>query len=194
MTRRPITRREAIRAAGLLTAALAAVLWSGQAPARSGGGIDLPRRIAEAAATGKRFAVVWEQKGCPYCRRMDDQYLSDPRISGWISSHFVLVVLDLHGTRMVTDFDGSRQSESRLGQKYAIHVTPTIQFLPKDPAAVAGRSGPDIESARMPGLLEADDFLSMFQWVAEGQREDFAAFARRRAHPQPALPHPGGGP
>ncbi len=176
-----MTPRQAIRAGGLLTAAVALALSAGAVAAVDGAAVDLPGRLGDAAAAGKRFAVVWEQTGCPYCRRMHDSYLADPKVSGWINDHFVMVDLDLHGARMVIDFDGSRQTESRLAQKYVIRLTPTIQFFPKDPAAVAGRTGPDIETARMPGLLGPEDFLAMFQWVVQGQGEDFASFTRRRS-------------
>ena len=145
------------------------------------GPVDLRNSIAAAAAAGKRFAVVWEQSGCSYCREMETAYFPNPRIGGWIYRHFAIVTLDLHGSRAITDFDGSVHPESALARKYAVHLTPTIQFFPKDPKDVAGRSGPDIEVERMPGLLEAKDFLAMFQWVADGHGEDFGTFSRRQA-------------
>jgi hypothetical protein len=30
--------------------------------------LELSDDLAEAAGKGKNFAVIWEQKGCPYCR------------------------------------------------------------------------------------------------------------------------------
>lgn len=130
---------------------------------------DLRDDAADAAAAGKRFAVVWEQKGCSYCRRLHTQVLADPAISGWIKAHYALLQLDLHGGRVMTDFDGERLSEAALARKYAIHTTPTVQFFPKDPKTILGRSGPAIEVARMPGLLQPADFLDMFRSVAAGK-------------------------
>jgi thioredoxin-related protein len=131
---------------------------------------DLRDDHADAAAQGKRFAVVWEQKGCSYCRQMHTRHLADPAIAGWIKDHYALEQLDVHGGRIITDFDGERLSEAALARKYGIRTTPTIQFFPKDPKAILGRSGAAIEVVRMPGLLPPADFLDVFRSVVAWNR------------------------
>jgi hypothetical protein len=37
--------------------------------------LNLREDFAEAKATGKRFAVVFEQRGCPYCAKMNEGLL-----------------------------------------------------------------------------------------------------------------------
>jgi thioredoxin-related protein len=128
--------------------------------------LDLRDDVAEATSGGKHLAVVWEQKGCSYCRQMHERHLADPEIAGYIREHFLVIQLDLHGGRSVTDFDGETLSESQFAKKYAIRLTPTIQFFPQ----IVTGAGAKIEAARMPGLLEPADFLSMFRRVAEGAR------------------------
>ncbi|HEY0837171.1 MAG TPA: thioredoxin family protein [Azospirillum sp.] len=120
---------------------------------------------ADAAAAGKRLAIVWEQKGCIYCRDMHDKHLKDPRIAGFVRQHFAMLQLDLRGDRMVTDFDGQVLSEKELARKHRVNLTPTIQFLPESALDLKGKRVADVEVARMPGLLNPGHFLAMFEFV-----------------------------
>src|SRR5258708_17765599 len=36
-----------------------------------------------------------------------------------------VIALDIHGSRVVTDFDGKQLGEKQLAAKYAVHGTPT---------------------------------------------------------------------
>jgi thioredoxin-related protein len=129
--------------------------------------LDLRDDLADATAQGKRFAVVWEQRGCPYCREMHTVTLQDPEIGGYVRDRFSLVQLNLFGAREVTDFDGEKLPEKALARKWGVKLTPTIMFFPDAPPGGPGKDGKAIEVARMPGLLKPFAFLSMFRFVAE---------------------------
>lgn len=118
--------------------------------------LDLRQDLAEAKAEGKRLAVVFEQRGCPYCREMHEVHLADPTIAGYIRDNFAVLQINLHGAREVTDLDGAVLPENGLARKWKVRFTPTVVFL--------GEAG---EVARMPGLLESEKFAAMFQWVRE---------------------------
>lgn len=136
----------------------------------------------EARAAGKRFAIVWEQKGCPYCRDMHRIHLAAPEITSFVTKNFSVLQLDLRGDRMVTDFDGEVLSEKDMARKYRINLTPTIQFLPMSLDGRKARPA-DIEVARMPGLLKPDHFLAMFEYVHGRHYEklqDFHNFVESR--------------
>jgi thioredoxin-related protein len=120
--------------------------------------LDLRQDVAETQAEGKLFAIVIEQRGCPYCKQMHEVHLADPAIAGYIRENFAMLQLDLHGAREVTDLDGAVLAEKALARKWQVRLTPTILFL---------RGGREV--ARMPGLLEPGLFLAMFQWVREGR-------------------------
>jgi thioredoxin-related protein len=138
--------------------------------------------MGRAAAKGRRFALVWEQKGCSYCRDMNVDYLTRSDIREFIEPRFALLQLNLHGDRTVTDFDGQRLREDRLAAKYGVRLTPTIQFFPADPGRVLGQPGHRGEMARMPGLLTPADFLSMFRYAADtpDADADFSTWSRAR--------------
>lgn len=127
--------------------------------------LDLAEDLGEAAAEGKRFAIIWEQKGCPYCRETHLVNFADPEIQTFVRENFNVLQLDLFGSREVTDFDGEAMEERRLARKYGIAFTPTVQFFPDDPAALEGKRSKDREVARMPGYLRPPHFLSMFKYV-----------------------------
>jgi thioredoxin-related protein len=140
--------------------------------------LDLRDDLAEAAKEGKRFAILWEQRGCPYCIELHRTDFADPRTSAYIKANFVVVELDLLGDRDVTDFDGKVLSEKLLARKWAIRGTPSIQFFPATPVEVAGRSGGVVEIARMPGYYPPETFIAMFRFVRENRTrgEDFRRY------------------
>lgn len=146
--------------------------------------LDLRDDLAEATAGKKRFAIIWEQNGCPYCRDLHVINLGDAKVANWIRERFAVLQLNLWGDREVVDFDGQALPEKELARKYRINFTPTIQFFPESVEEMAGRKGMDAEVARMPGYFRPFHFLSMFEYVydrryAKGQ--DFQRYIMEKA-------------
>lgn len=128
--------------------------------------LDLREDLAEATAEGKRFAIIWELKGCPYCRETHLVNFADPEIREYVRDNFVILQLNLLGAREVTDFDGEVLEERALARKHGIAFTPTVQFFPAEMEATTPPSG-RLEIARMPGYFKPPHFLAMFQYVRE---------------------------
>jgi thioredoxin-related protein len=132
------TRRD-LMLAGLGLPLLAAVARAAPVPSDHGltqdwfleSFLNLPEDLAEASAAGQRFAVVFEQRGCPYCLEMHNDHLARPEIEGFIRPRFRLLALDLHGARPVTDFDGEVLEERALARRWRVTFTPTVVFLPE---------------------------------------------------------------
>ncbi len=127
--------------------------------------LDLQEDLSDAAGKGKRFAVLWEQRGCPYCRELHTVNLARPKIVSYLKANFEILQLDLWGSRAVTDFDGEELEERSLARKWQVNFTPTVSFFPKDPAGTAGKSGRTGEVARMPGYFKPFHFITMFEYV-----------------------------
>lgn len=132
----------------------------------------------EAKDAGKRFAVIWEQKGCPYCREMHAVNFRKKQIAGYVQENFAVLQLNLWGSRKVTDFDGEELEERDLARKWAVNFTPTTVFFGKE--APEGKSGKDIEVARMPGYFKPFHFLSMYEFVKQEryEKQSFQRFLR----------------
>lgn len=140
--------------------------------------MDLQEDLEASTAEGKRFAIIFEQNGCPYCRDMHTINLADPELNAWIRERFNILQLNLWGDREVTDFDGKTMAEKDLASRYAVNFTPTILFFPEDPAAVDGKAGPQVEVARMPGYFRPFHFSAMFEYVWDKRYEKGQPFQR----------------
>ena len=145
--------------------------------------LDLKDDLTEAAADSKGFAVLFEQNGCPYCREMHRVNLANPEIRNYITTNFVVLQLDMWGSRRVTDFDGEELGERELALRWRVTGTPTFVFFPTDPALVNGKSGREAEVWRLLGYWIPFHFLSTFQYVHGGHYKDkhFQRFIQTKA-------------
>lgn len=129
--------------------------------------LDLAEDVATAKEKNRRLAVIWSQKGCIYCKRMAQEHLVDPKIVGYIRKNFDVLHMNLFGSKEITDFDGRKYSEKAYARAYGIRLTPTIQFFPGSAEGLGKKPALKREAARMPGLLEPEQFLAMFRFVQE---------------------------
>lgn len=145
--------------------------------------LDLAEDLDEAAANGKRFAIMWELKGCPYCEETHFVNFADPEINAYVREHFEILQLNYLGSRLVTDFDGEELEERELRQKYGIRFTPTFQFFPESSAEIGDKVGQAAEVARMPGYFKPDHFVTMFRYVNDKayDQQNFRAYLAARA-------------
>lgn len=127
--------------------------------------LDLEEDLEEATGQGKRLVIIWEQRGCPYCKRLHDVNLRIPRLVDYLKKNFAVLQLDLWGDREVTDFDGKAMPEKKLSQRYAIRYTPALQFFPETLEEMAGKKGRDREVHRMIGYFHPYHFLTTFEFV-----------------------------
>lgn len=132
--------------------------------------LDLRDDLGEAADAGKHLAVLWEQRGCPYCKEMHKVNLAQPDIENYLKEKFAIVQLNLWGSRAVTDFDGEELEERKLAAKWRVNFTPTISYFPQK--AEEGKGGRELEVARMPGYFKPFHFKSMFEYVEAKAYED----------------------
>ncbi len=142
----------------------------------------LEEDLAEAASKGKRLAIFFEQKGCPYCKEMHLVNLADPEINAYIRDNFEVLQINLWGARKVTDFDGEELEERALARKWGVVFTPTIVFVEEDMEKIRANGGKS-EVARMPGYFKPFHFLNMFQYVKEKAytRQHFQRYIQDKA-------------
>ncbi|MDG2205021.1 MAG: thioredoxin family protein [Alphaproteobacteria bacterium] len=127
--------------------------------------LELPDDMEEAKSNGKRFAILWEQEGCPYCRETHLTNLAIPKISDYIRANFDILQLDIWGGREIVDFDGMGMTEKTLAKRSQVRFTPTIQFFPNAFSGATPPVGKKAEVVRMPGYFRPFHFLSMFEYV-----------------------------
>ena len=129
--------------------------------------LDLSDDLEAARKEGKRFVIMWELKGCPYCKETHLVNFAQSRIADYVKANFEVLQINIIGSRKVTDFDGAELSEKDLAAKYGVRFTPTFQFFAEAAAPLKGLPPVKREVARSPGYLRPDDFLAMFRYVRE---------------------------
>jgi thioredoxin-related protein len=128
--------------------------------------LNLRDDFAEAKAAGKRFAVIFEQRGCPYCIKLHTEVLAQRYINDYLRQNFTVLQLDLWGAREVTDFDGTVLSERALAERWGVIFTPTIVFYKDDLSGLQGKWGRELEAIeRLPLSYGRDTFYDLFVWV-----------------------------
>jgi thioredoxin-related protein len=129
--------------------------------------LELADDLTAASENKKRFAVMWELRGCPYCRETHLINFAKPEITSYIKKRFEILQLNIIGSREVTDFDGEKLSEKAFAQKYGVRGVPVFQFFPDSAAGLAQKAPRQREVVRGQGYIEPQPFLDMFRFVAE---------------------------
>ena len=126
---------------------------------------DMREDLEAANADGKRLALIVEQYGCIYCRKLHEEVLSDPEVADFIKANYVLVQLNMFGDEEVTDFDGEVMSERDAIRRWGIIFTPTLIFLPEQvaPDSTVAQAAVQV----MPGAFGKWTTLNMFRWIRE---------------------------
>ncbi|KEO51648.1 thioredoxin family protein [Thioclava indica] len=132
--------------------------------------LDLGDDLNEAAAEGKGLIVLFEQRGCPYCREMHLVNFQRRELIELINASFIVVQLDLWGARAVVDFDGEALEERALAQKWFVNFTPTQILIPPQNAGADDLR--QAEAFRMPGYFKPFHHLSGLEYVASGAYRD----------------------
>ncbi len=129
--------------------------------------LELSDDLAGATNAGKRFVIMWELRGCPYCKETHLVNFARPDIADYVKANFDVLQLNIIGSRKVTDFDGEELSEKALALKYGVRFTPTFQFFSENAAKLKTIAPIKREVTRAPGYYRPDDFLAMFRYVRE---------------------------
>jgi thioredoxin-related protein len=126
---------------------------------------DLRDDLAEANAEGKRLAIIFEQRGCIYCRQMHEEVFPDSEIDSFLHENYFVIQMNMFGDIDVTDFDGQTLPEKDMARKWGMLFTPTLMFFPQEvPQDV---TAPRAAVAQMPGAFGKFTTLAMLRWVKE---------------------------
>jgi thioredoxin-related protein len=129
--------------------------------------LELADDLAGASSSKKRFAVLFELRGCPYCKEMHFGNFAQPEIEKYVRENFDILQLNIIGSREVTDFDGEKLSEKAFAAKYGVRYTPTFLFFPESAEALKAKKPAQREVTRLQGVLKPPQFLAAFRYVVE---------------------------
>ncbi len=140
---------------------------------------DVAEDIESATAEGKRLVMIFEQRGCIYCKRLHETVFSDPEVADYIQQHFMVVQYNMFGDEEVIDLDGRELTEKTAARAWSVVFTPTIMFLPE--TAPDDMTTAQAAVATMPGAFGKWTTLHMFQWVVEKGYEKDEHFQKYHA-------------
>lgn len=126
--------------------------------------LEIASDLQDARDAGKGLIVLFEQRGCPYCKELHEVNFADARITDYLTEHFDVLQLDIWGSREATDLGGEAMEERQLARKWQVNFTPTTVFFAKD--------GPAEEVFRLPGYFKPFHYISGLEYVAEGHYRD----------------------
>ena len=129
--------------------------------------LDLREDLSEATSAGKRLLIIFEQKGCIYCKKFHTEILSKKYINDYVRKNFVLLQINLWGDREVVDFDGTTVTEKKLAGRWGVINTPTAFFMPESVAKDSKKSGRKLAifPAFFPGAFGPLTTFDTFTWV-----------------------------
>jgi hypothetical protein len=113
--------------------------------------LELADDLPAATERRKRFAIMWELKGCPYCKDTHLINFANPEVETYVKERFDILQLNIIGSREVVDFDGEKISEKRLAEKYGVRFTPTLQFFPESIEGLAKKKPRGCKATWSPG-------------------------------------------
>ncbi len=134
--------------------------------------LELGEDLAEATAEGKDLMVIWEQYGCPYCAEMHAVNFAREDIPAYIEEHFMVIQLNMWGSREVTDFDGEAMEERDLARRWFVNFTPTTLYFAMDDPDNPPKDMREALAFMLPGYFKPFHHLSSLEYVAtDGYKE-----------------------
>jgi thioredoxin-related protein len=122
--------------------------------------LDLREDLQTAQSNDRIFVVLWELKGCPFCKLLHDQNFANATISEYAKANFDFLQLNLIGSRPVIDFDGQEIPENELAVRQGVRGTPTLLFF------IEAQGGATKEVARTQ-YLKPEEFYGILRFVRE---------------------------
>lgn len=140
---------------------------------------DLREDLEEAQSEGKRLAIIIEQRGCIYCKKMHEEVFPDPEIDAYIRENYFVVQINMYGDVEVTDFDGETLPEKEMVVKWGALFTPMMMYFPE--TVEEGVSAPRAAVAQVPGAFGKWTTLNMLNWVHDKGYEGEETFQKYHA-------------
>ena len=137
--------------------------------------LELPEDLNDALSENKVLMVMMVQKGCIYCEKVATEILTEPLVNQYVRDNFLVVQLDIFGSRDVTDFDGTILAENEMAAKWGVLFTPSIYFVTE---TTNKATLPEAATALMPGAFMKGTFYGMLEWIKTKAYENEPRFQK----------------
>ncbi len=117
---------------------------------------NMQDELVKARAQGKQgILIFFELDDCPFCHRMKETVLNQPKVQAYFREHFLAFSIDIKGDPEMTDFDGVvRTQKDWAFAGHRVRATPVFQFF-------------DLEGKPTARLTGATSGVEEFMWLGE---------------------------
>ena len=130
--------------------------------------LELADDLEAAHKEGKRFVIMWELKGCPYCKETHFVNFAQPRYCRLHQGEFRGAATQHHRLAQSDRFRRHRiVGKGSWPQNMACASRRPSSFSRSGPARSRRWNPQKREVTRLPGYMRPDDFLAMFRYVRE---------------------------
>jgi thioredoxin-related protein len=90
---------------------------------------DLTEELEIAREEGKRgIFMFFEMDECPFCHRMKQTVLNQPKVQEYFRQHFHSLTMDIEGDIDIVDFTGAETTQKKFSRKSRVRATPMMAF------------------------------------------------------------------
>ena len=138
--------------------------------------LDIDDDIADARKNNKRLVLFFYQDGCPYCKKLLEDNLSQQPIAEKMRKNFDVVSINIWGDREVT-MNGNSLSEKDFSAQLKVMYTPTLIFFNEE-----GKT-----ALRANGYYPPEKFNAALDYALgkQDKKETFSEYLLRKS-PKPA--------
>ncbi|OUD13218.1 thioredoxin family protein [Thioflexithrix psekupsensis] len=119
--------------------------------------------------------LFFEMENCPFCQRMRETALIDPKAQTFYRQHFKSFAVDILSDVELTDFDGTTMTQKAFAQQHRVRVTPVVIFYDAQGQTLYRHSGI---------ITDSQEFIWLGEYVVMGgyKKENFATFKQAKRH------------
>ncbi|HED17872.1 MAG TPA: thioredoxin [Gammaproteobacteria bacterium] len=136
--------------------------------------LDIKEDLGEIKKAGKKGLIVYfGQKRCPYCKAFLENNFNKRDVVYYTRKNFEIIAIDVRGTRLVTQIDGTVIPENEFAEHLSANFTPSLLFYD-----LAGNI-----ILKLVGYQSPYRFRAALEFVADAhyQKESFRKYLARGA-------------
>ncbi len=114
--------------------------------------------LTAAEVSGRTVLVDVYAPWCPWCAKLQTEVYAKSHVRDYLNSNFETARLNIDDEENVISFKGFELSSSELASGLGADGTPTVVFL----------SSKGDYITRVPGFLEADEFMQVLKYIGTG--------------------------
>ncbi len=134
--------------------------------------LGFDKALQAAEVSGRAVLVDVYAPWCPWCSKLQTEVYGKGFVREYLNEHFETARLNIDDQEDKISFKGYELSASELASGLGAEGTPTIVFLSAEGDYIT----------RLPGFIEADEFIHVLQYISGGsfKSESFKDYRSRQ--------------